>query len=424
MGMGNQSRKFRNLKSHVKCHFENEFHGKNLKQREENERGRAARETRAHAVGMRIGRLCYSMYTHGSALRYFETEVLKSVLNGTDMGDINHGKDFPSFSRPHVTAQVQNRLSKYFGSRLEQTVFLPPVNIQADKGTNNHRIRQFTSVVTVVPDSSNLISFVYLGQPVVSHHDGEGISCSIIGQLESWGVQSDQVEGGTFDGQYFHSSVPENLKEKFKLSNEFMCTWDPLHKGGLVDTRIREDSNFKWLVEIQSICRQIYSLFNWGKNYEELVKACEVLDIELRQLTNFQTTRFANSVRFVFINLRTDYLAVRKCMKNVIECKENSSNAEERAKAGAVKTILRNINSWVFCLCLLGCADIYDLFGVFANVCQDVDVLPYERYDKANAVITKFVKMMECIEHKHPPPPHPQMIQTIKNVYGHDTTRT
>ena len=124
----------------------------------------------------------------------------------------------------------------------------------------------------------------------------------------------------------------------------------------------------------------------------------------MRKQTNFQTTRFANSVRFVFINLRADYTAVRQCLKNVIESKENSSNAEERAKAGAVKTVLRLINSWVFCLCLSGSADIYNLYGQLANVCQQVDILPHERYDTANALISKFVKMMEAVNHKECPP--------------------
>ena len=92
------------------------------------------------------------------------------------MGDINHNNEFPSLFRPFVTAQVSQRLTKYFETRLEQTGFNPPVNVQADKGTNYHRTRQFTSVVTIVPDSPALLTFVYLGQPIVLQHDGEGIS--------------------------------------------------------------------------------------------------------------------------------------------------------------------------------------------------------------------------------------------------------
>ena len=157
----------------------------------------------------------------------------------------------------------------FFNSRLEQTGFRSPVNVQADKGTNCHRTRQFTSVMTIVPGSPNLITFIYLGQPVVKEHDGLGIAKSIAEQLSFWNISSSQIEGGSFDGQYFHLSVPEHLSKLLGLPDEFKCTWDPLHKGGLVDVHIRKDASFVWLVEVQNTCRQIYTTFNWGKNYED-----------------------------------------------------------------------------------------------------------------------------------------------------------
>ena len=139
------------------------------------------------------------------------------------------------------------------------------------------------------------------------------------------------------------------------------------------------------------------------------------MDIEYRKLTNFQTTRFANSVRFVFINLRDDYGAVKVSMKNVIDAKEISSNADDRAK-----TVLRNINSWVFCLCLSGCADVYNLFGIFAPIRQTVNLLPHERYDDAMAVIAKFVKMLNCMEHRDCPPDEEEKSQCLWPRYHAD----
>ena len=62
----------------------------------------------------------------------------------------------------------------------------------------------------------------------------------------------------------------------------------------------------------------------------------------MKKLTNFQMTRFANSVRFVFINLRADYSAVRQSLVNLIAAKENSSVAKVRGKADETKCILRN----------------------------------------------------------------------------------
>ena len=46
----------------------------------------------------------------------------------------------------------------------------------------------------------------------------------IINELNSWDIQGDQVEHGSFDGQYFHLSVPVHLTEALHLSDQFICT--------------------------------------------------------------------------------------------------------------------------------------------------------------------------------------------------------
>ena len=104
-----------------------------------------------------------------------------------------------------------------------------------------------------------------------------------------------------------------HLVQQLDLDDEqSICTWGP--NGGVVDTHIRDDERFSWLIDIQSICRDIYSTFNWGKNYENFLQVCQDLDINMKKLTNFQTTRFAKSIRFVFTNLRDDYEAVRQSL--------------------------------------------------------------------------------------------------------------
>ena len=77
------SRDFRNLKTHVKCHFESEVH---LKidcdwQKKEMYKGRCG--TREYAVGMRIARLCYAGYLIGSSKRNFEQEIVKICFKRT-----------------------------------------------------------------------------------------------------------------------------------------------------------------------------------------------------------------------------------------------------------------------------------------------------------------------------------------------------
>ena len=121
------------------------------------------------------------------------------------------------------------------------------------------------------------------------------------------------MDGESLDAQYFHFSVPAHITEALHLLDQFICTWDPLHKGGVLDNHIREDSSFSWLVEIQTICRETFSTFNWDKNYQSFMQIYGDLNVQMKKLTNFQMT----SVRFVFINLRTNYSAVRLTLVNV-----------------------------------------------------------------------------------------------------------
>ena len=49
---------------------------------------------------MQIARLCYAGYLIGSSKRNFEQEILISVLNGLDVGDIIHGSELGSNFKP------------------------------------------------------------------------------------------------------------------------------------------------------------------------------------------------------------------------------------------------------------------------------------------------------------------------------------
>ena len=94
------SREFRNLKTVIRRHFENDFHQHNVKEWEKIQVFEGRRETRVHSIGMRIARLCYSGYQIGSSKRNFEQEVYKSVLNGVVLGGITIVSNFTPISCP------------------------------------------------------------------------------------------------------------------------------------------------------------------------------------------------------------------------------------------------------------------------------------------------------------------------------------
>ena len=311
---------FYHLKGNIKRHFKKDVHIENLKRFKEQENESTLLKLRNKNIGMRIARICYDIYQTGASERSYEKEILKCSLNDVDIGDLNHSRNFARNYRPFVAKEILKRSKIFFCSRLDQTGFRPPLNIVADKGTNVHRTRQFTAVITVVPNSENLINPIYIGQPVVKVHNGSGIATSIKESLNAFDINGSQIEGGSFDGQYLHLSVPEVLENIYELEPSFKCTLDFLHKSGTVDVHIRKNSNFEWLLKIQTTCKEIYIKFNWGKNYEMLIETYNELDIALANLNKFCDTRFANSVRFVFINIKKDFAAIKKCLYQIWNC--------------------------------------------------------------------------------------------------------
>ena len=220
----------------------------------------------------------------------------------------------------------------------------------------------------------------------------------MVGELGLVKIQASQLESGSFDGQYFHLGVPNHLKELLNLPEQFLCTWDPLHKIGVTETHIRKDPTFKWLLDLTETCQKVYKKFNWGKNYQALVEMCEQLDMVMRNLKIFSTTRFPNSVRGVFDTLIDDFKPVVTCLEEIIE-NNTGSSVEETTRRDDAKAILRRIKSNSFVLGLSGTSDIYEHFGHIANLCQKGDILPHERYDSVMSGVDHFADMLSTVLH-------------------------
>ena len=165
-----------------------------------------------------------------------------------------------------------------------------------------------------------------------------------------------------------------------------------------MDTHIRKDATFEWVVKIFGSCREIYNKFNWGKNHELLIETCKEIEQNMAQLVTFQTTRFANSIRFVVINLRADYEAVILCLQKIQENYANSSDAKDQEKRNDATRLLNAIRNKRFCIHLSGIADVYDVFGTLVNIVQQVNILPHERYDNFIKVLDKMFRMISQVD--------------------------
>ena len=126
---------------------------------------------------------------------------------------------------------------------------------------------------------------------------------------------------------------------------------------------------------------------------------CNEMEIEMRALQTFSTTRFANSIRQVTINLRLDFAAVITCLLKFERDLENSTTTQNRDKLADVRRLLKLINNKQFTMELSGISDLYDQFGKLVNIVQQVNLLPWERYDQALDQIMVIESMEEAMSH-------------------------
>ena len=131
-----------------------------------------------------------------------------------------------------------------------------------------------------------------------------------------------------------------------------------------------------------------------------LIETCNELDIALANLNKFCDTRFANSVRFVFINIRKDFAAIKQCLYQIWNCGKNG-DSKDRDKAGDALRLHNSIVNKKFCMVLSGVADIYDMFGILVCLYQKVCIMPHERYDSFKNIMINFQVMIDTIDHSN-----------------------
>lgn len=395
-------REFINLKKNIKRHLADSVtHKKNVQAEEQRKAERSLFEKKNEKAGMNLGRLCLKLFLKGRPYTDYEDDVLLHKINGSTVGELNHSRKFPAAFRPFVSRAVARRISTFIGTRLVQTGHLPAVNITADKATYKHHTRQFLSCVTVVPGAEELLQVISFGQPIVKGHKGIEIAKNIKDGLDTFNLQSSQIEGGSFDGQYFHLRVEEALESPALYDlppKNVLWAWDALHKSGLVDTHLCKEERFKWLVDDTDVCSQLFRLFNWGQNHEKLVEASVLWKLHLKDLVKFSETRFANSRRQVYINIHHDLQALVTCLEDKVALSYQSpSDGKLREKANEAKQLLGKLLNVRFLLTLAGCADVYGQYGKIVNVAQIVNLLPHERLELFLKEVNVLDKMKKCL---------------------------
>ena len=235
-------RDFRNVKIAIKKHLNGHMHNEHVSKIEQESRLNQNRDDvrDGKAAALRCARLCYELYRKGRPFTDYPETVAAVVAGGTFMGETNHSAEFAASFLTSVAAVVREKITQYLKTPLLQTGFKPPVKIIADKDTKKHRTRQIIALTTFFPDAEELIQTLYISHPVVKHHTGEDIAEHLYSNLIQF-LSADQYQGGSYDGAYFHQSVPKYLGEKYGVEDEHIQNdHDWLHKCGICEKNVRK----------------------------------------------------------------------------------------------------------------------------------------------------------------------------------------
>ena len=388
------SREFVNIKKKLKRHIACKSHQKAILDEKEESRAFQIIRDKNLEIGIRCVRIIYRLVKSHRPYSEYEECVLTSVLNGCDMGEINHSEWFARQFTPFIAMEIRARLKKYLNTIQIQTGFRPPVNIIADKDTRKHRTRQIVMVMIIVPDSDELIQVIYLGHPIVKLHTGPDIAKSVTNITDEW-IIKEQVVGASFDGQYHNLNVPNSLNEHFNLQkNDILYVWDPLHRAGLQDKHIRKMASHSYVVEVTTRIGSLFRFFNWGKNYELLADVALEYGIDLKDPLFQSETRFANYAYRLYQHMEQDYAICISTLEKIKLEKRNGSS-EDRAKAREAEQLQQSIQNKKFAIVLCGLCDIYAKFSSLVNCLQKVNILPWQRLDTFNKCIVHMEEMVQ-----------------------------
>eukprot|EP00112_Aurelia_sp_Birch-Aquarium-sp1_P017083 Seg3933.2 transcript_id=Seg3933.2/GoldUCD/mRNA.D3Y31 product="hypothetical protein" protein_id=Seg3933.2/GoldUCD/D3Y31 len=340
----------------------------------------------------------------------FPDLIVLHSMNGLDVGEINRSKVFPAKFLPFVAKEVEGRVTNFLSTRMEQTGFLPAGKVCADKATSKHRSHHFISFITVIPDSEPVIQPIFLDVPLVKTHSGPKITNNIIQVPNVLNIIPEQYLGGAYDGQYFHLHVPELLDKHFGYEGKERkhSTWDPMHKAGLRDGRIRRDPEFAWLGKVTDVASTAFKVINWGKEFEHFYDVVTRLKNDPTSIADvfyglpcfYSETKFTNHCVKLYKQLRKDFPGLIMTLEET-QLEKAGGDARDRQKANDAAGIMNQLANRKMVVRLSGMCDIYETFENGVDVLQIVNMLPHDKYDNFFEKCVNKLEKMAAIAQIH-----------------------
>ena len=324
---------------------------------------------------MRIGTLCYFLYFQKLPFSLYESILPWYAMNGIDMGEINHSREFARKFVSSVYDVLVKRLRVLLSKPLPCTGDVSPIVILGDKGTVKRDVTQPTIIRVAFPGEQNLFRKYYLSHPLVTSHSGDNVTELLIQSIKetlNWSIPEirERFCGGAFDGQYLKLNVPTHLAEKLSLKPDFTedsTIWDAAHRVELACEDTKKGT--KWLTDFDTTLQSIMKKFTLGMHHTDVRDIAKELGETFLEFCLFSDTRFIEYAHRTYDHFYLMYKVLTTKVRRDIEKDPGGENDR-----GHTETQMAQL---YFVLDLIFMREISHLMTMFSTSVQTFDVLPF-----------------------------------------------
>ncbi|CAF3767738.1 unnamed protein product [Rotaria sp. Silwood1] len=389
-----QSERFRNLKKALRHHYLNKLHIWCVEEDEKRKQLFDDFLRKNEKAGWNVGRAALFCIQGGlGGLKFVDTLNLLDI-SGASVGTY----------------------SEYLHSVDPVTQRRRPFGITLDKVTLLKRSMQVTIMIVMIDGQ---LTPLYLQSPLCQTElTGEDLASNCVRVLESFGLKKnalqEQFTGCAVDGAYINLQIEKHLCQKLGMRERWLTvSWDSAHLLELAINDAKKQSKFSWLQRFIKTCGTIMKKYSYGKSYEHLLEAAELVEEQILQPKQFHITRFVQSELRVYETVLRDwstlyYLQEQDSVINSLAGGNVSArtrrNIDTEYKAGDSDNVSykhEDIKSVDFVCKLIGLNDIYNILVRASMSVQQVNKYPWEHDDSIRYLqkcLNGYSKLLEQLD--------------------------
>ena len=380
-------------------------------------------DAKLRKIGENLTRLVMQTIREAGSYQSFEKKVVDFYKMGGRVGRFNHSTKFVS-GMVEAMYEVTMQRFRYWLHEIDPITGKPRVfAAAADKVTEQGRTGQ---VVGILAFDEGEIKAAFIDYTLARDGSGKGLASDVLEltlkQALGFASANDLVQhfvGFAADGQYIQNNFGREMAEwilrerGLSIDQEsidllvqwILCTWDGAHRLELGINDVRKDKDgvgeqlneVEWYKHVSGVISDIYSRYNYGQGYEELLDIANEEDVKLYALKKFCDTRFAQAEHKVYSNFLKNYKVLRKAVYKRTKM-EPGNNQEKKAELKKAKSFMKCVfNCYWFMGRLIYLVPFLEKCMQLSLEMQTVNTLPWELIAAQDKFDSDLSAMIKCL---------------------------